>query len=196
MSISSVIGIQWGDEGKGKIVDILSREYDLVVRYQGGSNAGHTVWVDGEKFVLHLLPSGVLHPKTACVIGNGVVIDPEKLLSEIDALKERGINLDGRLFVSQRAHVVMPYHKALDSAKEGHTTGDKIGTTKRGIGPCYADKVSRCGFRVADLQNESLFRQRLQWVLEKKNHLLTTLYVLGVRPATCPVRDGHHVVSE
>ncbi len=141
-----VVGAQWGDEGKGKIVDALAEQADVVVRYQGGANAGHTVVRGSEEFVLHQIPSGILHPGTACVIGNGVVLDPETLLAEFDALEERGLDLGGRLLLSERAHIVLPLHKQLDRA-----TGGKIGTTGRGIGPCYEDKTGRRGLRVGDL---------------------------------------------
>ncbi|HEY2825889.1 MAG TPA: adenylosuccinate synthase [Gemmatimonadales bacterium] len=143
-----VVGAQWGDEGKGKIVDVLAESADLVVRYQGGANAGHTVAIGDEEFVLHQIPSGILHPETRCVIGNGVVLDPEALLAEMDALEARGIRFAGRLLVSDRAHLIFPYHKLIDRAREQQ---QKIGTTGRGIGPAYEDKVARRGIRVGDL---------------------------------------------
>jgi adenylosuccinate synthase len=174
---SCVVGVQWGDEGKGKIVDILSQKADFVVRFQGGGNAGHTVVVNGEKHVLHLIPSGILH-KSVCVIANGVVVDPIQLLEEIEELKKRGIKSAGRLFLSDRAHVVMPYHKWLD--KHSELGKQKIGTTQRGIGPCYADKAARKGIRVADLYNEPLFKERVHAFTEEKNKVLAALY--GVSP--------------
>ncbi|MDD5706195.1 MAG: adenylosuccinate synthetase, partial [Kiritimatiellae bacterium] len=146
-----LVGAQWGDEGKGKIIDVLTAEADLVVRYQGGSNAGHTVIVGGKKHVLHLIPSGILHPGKLCVIGNGVVIDPLALLTEIKDLEQEGYAVRGRLFVSDRAHAVMSYHRALDAAEErGRADDCKIGTTGRGIGPAYRDKISRCGLRLGE----------------------------------------------
>jgi adenylosuccinate synthase len=168
-----VVGIQWGDEGKGKIVDLLAQEADMVVRYQGGANAGHTVVVKGEKFVLHLIPSGVLH-RRACVIANGVVVDLLQLLQEIDELGSRGIRADRNLFLSDRAHVVMPWHKALDKAAE--TGKGKIGTTQRGIGPCYADKIARKGIRVSDLYSPASFEALVRAQVEEKNRILSALY--------------------
>ena len=165
MPSTLLIGAQWGDEGKGKIVDFLSLDADIVVRYQGGSNAGHTIVIGAEKYVLHLIPSGVLYPGKTCVIGNGLVIDPLALVHEIRELEKRGIATRGRLHVSDRAQVVCPYHKALDAARETVLArgGGKIGTTQRGIGPAYADKVSRQGLRMGDLLEaslESLLRER------------------------------------
>ncbi|MBN1556756.1 MAG: adenylosuccinate synthase [Lentisphaerae bacterium] len=150
-----LIGAQWGDEGKGKIIDVLTEDADIVVRYQGGNNAGHTVKIEDTLYVLHLIPSGILHEGTLCVIGNGVVIDPLALVKEIRELEAAGITVDGRLFVSDRAHVVFPYHRLLDEAREARVARDrKIGTTKRGIGPSYGDKVSRVGLRMCDLVDE------------------------------------------
>ena len=149
MSVTVLVGSQWGDEGKGKIVDILSEKYDIVVRYQGGANAGHTVEIGDKKFILHLIPSGILRDKCICVIGNGVVIDPTALLDEIKFLESQGISIDGRLFISQNAHLIMPYHKLLDSISESGE--NKIGTTGRGIGPCYIDKFARKGIKIVDL---------------------------------------------
>jgi adenylosuccinate synthase len=172
---SCVVGVQWGDEGKGKIVDILSQKAAVVVRFQGGGNAGHTVVVEGVKHVLHLIPSGILH-KSICVIANGVVVDPVQLLDEIAELRKRGIKVDGRLFLSDRAHVVMPWHKFLDKHSEGSAGKQKIGTTQRGIGPCYADKAARKGIRVADLYNPDLFRDRVFAMTSEKNKILQALY--------------------
>ncbi len=168
-----VVGIQWGDEGKGKIVDILARKADMVVRYQGGANAGHTVVVGGEKFVLHLIPSGILHGRP-CVIANGVVVDLALLIQEVEELERRGVRIGRNLFLSGRAHVVMPWHKALDKASETGTR--KIGTTQRGIGPCYADKAARKGIRVADLYGAESFEARVRELTEEKNKLLAALY--------------------
>ncbi len=147
-----LVGAQWGDEGKGKIIDVLAEESDVVVRFQGGNNAGHTVKVGDDKYVLHLIPSGILHPGKHCVIGNGVVIDPVALVSELDELKQKGVDPDGRFHISDRAHVVFPYHGLLDLTRESNLhKGKKLGTTKRGIGPSYSDKAARVGLRMGDL---------------------------------------------
>ena len=147
----AVLGAQWGDEGKGKIVDLLSPHFSAVARYQGGHNAGHTVYVQGRKFVLHLIPSGILHPGVTCLIGNGVVVDPQALFAEIDELATSGIGVDGRLMVSEKAHVILPYHRELDVLSEARRGERRIGTTSRGIGPAYEDKIGRRGIRVCDL---------------------------------------------
>ncbi|MEQ1757534.1 MAG: adenylosuccinate synthase [Vicinamibacterales bacterium] len=147
----AVLGAQWGDEGKGKIVDMLTPHFAAVARYQGGHNAGHTVYVRGQKFVLHLIPSGILHPGVTCVIGNGVVVDPQALFKEIDELAALGINVEGRLLISEKAHVILPYHRELDVLSEARRGERKIGTTSRGIGPAYEDKIGRRGIRVCDL---------------------------------------------
>jgi adenylosuccinate synthase len=157
MSNAIVIGAQWGDEGKAKVIDYLTERADVVVRFQGGSNAGHTVNAGGRKYVFHLVPSGIISPGKVCVVGNGVVFDAEQFLSEVDELIEAGISVDGRLFVSDLAHLVLPYHKALDAASESVLGAGKIGTTGRGIGPAYADKVSRTGIRVGDLRDWDAF---------------------------------------
>lgn len=173
-----LIGAQWGDEGKGKVIDVLSRKSDIIVRYQGGNNAGHTVKFSNKKYVLHLIPSGILHNKKVCVIGNGVVIDPEALFEEIDMLENTGISVKGRLFISEQAHLIMPYHRLLDCLREGSLKKDKqiIGTTKKGIGPCYADKMARLGLRVGDLQNLKFFEERLKLVLAEKNEVLQKIH--------------------
>ncbi len=174
-----VVGLQWGDEGKGKIVDLLSQSADLVVRYSGGANAGHTVLRNaGEKsFALHLLPSGILRDKTLCVIANGVVLDAEVLLTEIDGLAERGIAVGNNLRISQRAHLVMDYHKQQDRLSEAALGTAKIGTTARGIGPCYADKVTRTtALRVADLLDLKALREKLNAIVDYKNKLFAALY--------------------
>jgi len=150
-----VLGAQWGDEGKGKIVDLVTPQFQVVARYQGGHNAGHTVFVGGQKFVLRLIPSGILHPGTLCAIGNGVVVDPQALFAEIDQLEAVGIDTTGRIIVSQRAHLILPYHRELDIFTEGQRGERKIGTTSRGIGPAYEDKVGRRGIRVGDLGDPS-----------------------------------------
>jgi adenylosuccinate synthase len=149
-----LVGVQWGDEGKGKITDVLAEKATLVARYQGGANAGHTVLVDEDEFILHLIPSGALYPDVRCVLGNGVVLDPKTLIDEIEMLKSRGVDIEDRLGVSRRAHLVLPYHKQLDGAKEAAKGAGKIGTTKRGIGPAYRDKISRNGLRVCDLADQ------------------------------------------
>jgi adenylosuccinate synthase len=150
-----VLGAQWGDEGKGKIVDLLTPRFDVVARYQGGHNAGHTVYVQGKKFVLHLIPSGILHPRKICIIGNGVVVDPTALFKELDELKTLGVDVGTRLLVSDKAHVILPYHRELDVLSEARRGERKIGTTSRGIGPAYEDKIGRRGVRVGDLADQS-----------------------------------------
>lgn len=170
-----VVGSQWGDEGKGKIVDVLGKKMDMVVRFQGGNNAGHTVIVNGEKSILHLLPSGILNKEALCVIGPGVVIDPFVLLDEIDTLRKRGLTCD-HLRISDRAHLIMPYHIKLDELQEKKLANNKIGTTKRGIGPCYADKYTRIGLRVCDLVDFEIFKKRLASTLEIKNDQIVKLY--------------------
>jgi adenylosuccinate synthase len=174
MSVTILVGSQWGDEGKGKIVDILSENVDIVVRYQGGANAGHTVKIGEDQYVLHLIPSGILRENVVCVIGNGVVIDPNALLDEIALLENHNIKVDGRLFISQNAHLIMPYHKLLDSINE---SGDnKIGTTGRGIGPCYIDKYARKGIKIVDLLNKKALELKIRKNLEEKNNLLKKVY--------------------
>ena len=170
-----IVGAQWGDEGKGKIVDILMESADIVVRFQGGNNAGHTVIVGDEKFIFHLIPSGILHPGKVCIIGDGVVVDPEVLIKEIDVLKARGIFRPEDLLISKNAHLIMPYHKKLDVARERLRGENKIGTTGRGIGPAYEDKVGRSGIRCGDLLNEETFRLKLKSNLIEKNHYIKTI---------------------
>lgn len=172
MSNVIVVGCQWGDEGKGKIVDILTEGADSVVRFQGGNNAGHTVMYADKKFVLHLIPSGILHEGKKSLIGNGVVVDLDALLEEVAELKELGVDCAGRLFVSDSAHIIMPYHKLLDIAKEEKLKGKKIGTTGRGIGPAYEDKIGRTGIRFADVDDSAEFKQRLISIVETKNKYL------------------------
>lgn len=162
-----VVGAQWGDEGKGKIVDLLTQYADIVVRFQGGSNAGHTIVLKGEKFVFHLIPSGILYENKKCIIGNGVVLDPAVLLDEIDQLKKRGyFKDDSQLLISEESHIILPYHRRIDVAREKIF---KIGTTGRGIGPAYEDKVARCGIRMADLLDERVFRRKLEENIAQKN---------------------------
>ena len=176
MANVAIIGAQWGDEGKGNIVDLFTQDADIIVRFQGGNNAGHTLVVDGEKTILHLVPSGALHADKLCVIGNGVVVDPEILIEEIDALKRQGhLKDDSRLRISEQAHVIMPYHKAIDLARERLRGKGKIGTTGRGIGPAYEDKVARVGIRFIDLLEEDTFRDKLQRNIEEKNFYLKAI---------------------
>jgi len=171
-----VVGTQWGDEGKGKIVDVLTEKADFVVRFQGGNNAGHTLVINQKKYIFHLIPSGIFWPQTVCIIGNGVVVDPEVLINEIEKLKNEGLKVDStKLLISEKAHTIMPYHKALDMAREKKAKQDKIGTTCRGIGPCYEDKVARKGFRLIDLTYPEIFKEKLKAVLEEKNFLLKYL---------------------
>ncbi|MBI2501204.1 MAG: adenylosuccinate synthetase, partial [Deltaproteobacteria bacterium] len=170
MSSIVIIGAQWGDEGKGKIVDYLAEGADQVVRFQGGNNAGHTLVVGGQKTVLHLVPSGALHPGVRCLIGNGVVVDPEVLLQEIEALRARGfLKDDSDLLVSDRAHVIFPYHKKMDQLREERRGKGKIGTTGRGIGPAYEDKAARMGIRIGELVESDLLKKRLEEVVPEKN---------------------------
>jgi adenylosuccinate synthase len=171
-----VVGSQWGDEGKGKLIDILSQDTDITVRYQGGNNAGHTVVVKDREYIFHLLPSAILHKGKSCVIGNGVVVDPQALIEEIEGLEKKGIKVSPqRLKISDRCHIVMPYHRILDSLRE-QVRKNKIGTTGRGIGPCYADKVSRCGIRAGDLLNPALFRSKLEDNLAEKNEIYAKVF--------------------
>ena len=177
MANVAVVGTQWGDEGKGKIVDLYTEGADIVARFQGGNNAGHTLVVKGRKTILHLIPSGILHDNKICVIGNGVVIDPVVLIQEIEELQKGGLfPPNTKLYISEKAHLIMPYHKRLDVARETSATGKKIGTTGRGIGPAYEDKVARTGIRVCDLYDEPLLREKLRCSLTEKNFLLIGLY--------------------
>lgn len=175
MSVSVVLGTQWGDEGKGKIVDLLTEEADVVVRYQGGANAGHTVKIDDQEFILHLIPSGILRSDKICILGNGVVVDLDQFFEEIKELKNKGISVDHRLFLSDRAHLVMPYHKVIEKLNEKNKGDQKIGTTLRGIGPAYMDKVGRMGIRAADLLNEETFFKKLNLNFKMKNGHLKEL---------------------
>ena len=170
-----VVGTQWGDEGKGKLTDLLAKEMSMVVRYQGGHNAGHTIVVDGERYILQLIPSGILYPHITPVIGNGVVVDPQTLLREVDTLESKGIDCS-RLRVSGSAHLVMPYHKEIDALTERRLGKNKLGTTKSGIGPTYADKAARVGLRVQDLLDPKIFRQKLDVVLKEKNQILAKIF--------------------
>jgi len=174
MPVQIIVGAQWGDEGKGKIVDHLSEAIDIVARYQGGANAGHTVVIGENEYVLHLIPSGIFHPSVTCVIGNGVVIDPIALMDEIRQLEKLNISIAGRLLISHHAHLIMPYHKLLDTIRE--QTTEKIGTTGRGIGPAYIDKFMRVGIRIVDLLNRDVFVKKLKRNIEEKNQILKKIY--------------------
>jgi adenylosuccinate synthase len=184
-----IVGMQWGDEGKGKIVDFLTSQADLVVRHQGGNNAGHTLVVEGHQTVLHLIPSGILHEDTKCAIGNGTVLDPAVLVEELDEVAGMGIACEGRLFISSAAHVIMPYHKVLDGAQEKFRGKNKIGTTGRGIGPAYADKADRMGIRFADFVNPDRFKAKLAEVIDYKNAIMTQTFEL-------PKMDIDDIVAE
>ena len=179
MSVMVVVGTQWGDEGKGKITDMLAKDVDMVVRYQGGNNAGHTVVIGENTFKLHLIPSGIFYSKVICVIGNGVVIDPSVLLQEIKSLKSIGYDVNN-LRISSQAHLIFPYHKSMDQAQEKKREAGRIGTTCRGIGPCYVDKFNRRGIRVCDLYNEKVFREKLEWNILEKSFLLNNFYKMEV----------------
>ncbi|MDA8126644.1 MAG: adenylosuccinate synthase [Deltaproteobacteria bacterium] len=172
-----VAGTQWGDEGKGKVVDLYAENADVIVRFQGGNNAGHTLVVKGQQTILHLIPSGILHAGKTCMIGNGVVVDPAVLIEEMNTLKSRGLLASStRLLVSEKAHLIMPYHRLIDVARESHGVGKKIGTTGRGIGPAYEDKISRVGIRVCDLLDPEVFREKLKRNVQEKNFYLTKLF--------------------
>ena len=176
MAVVAIVGVQWGDEGKGKIVDMLTPQVQWVIRCQGGANAGHTIVVGDEKYVFHQIPSGVLHAGVRCIIGAGVVIDPESLVEEMRELKSRGVDLRGRLFISPKAHVTLPYHRLLDASREASRGGHKIGTTGRGIGPTYTDKAARSGVRMQDVLSPSQFRERLESNLPESNFLLRDFF--------------------
>ncbi len=202
----AVLGAQWGDEGKGKIVDLLTPRFDIVARYQGGHNAGHTVYVNGTKFVLRLIPSGILHPGVACIIGNGVVVDPTALFAEVDELARNGISVEGRLFVSDKAHVILPYHRDLDLLSEARRGERKIGTTSRGIGPAYEDKIARRGIRVGDLADPKGLQQSVRDNVSARNRLvhdttmewetvLAQITEIGTRLAPM-VRDASLMLAE
>src|SRR2546429_428262 len=179
MANTILVGAQWGDEGKGKIIDVLTEQADVVVRTQGGNNAGHTVFVGKQKYVLHLVPSGILRKRKVCVIGNGVVIDPVSLVGEIEGLLRLGVKTDGNLFLSETAHLVFPYHRELDAQREILKGKNKIGTTKRGIGPAYGDKAARTGLRVLDLINPERFKRQLEFKIRENNEILRAF---GAKP--------------
>jgi adenylosuccinate synthase len=176
MSTLVVVGSQWGDEGKGKITDLLSEKADIIVRYQGGCNAGHTVVIGDKQFIFHLIPSGILHQGKKCLIGNGVVVDPESLLQEMENLRKGGVEIDGKLFIDPKTHIVLPYHKTLDELKERKRGKDKLGTTKRGIGPAYIDKIARTGIRMVDLIDEKSLSKKLEINWKEKNEIFNKLY--------------------
>ena len=194
MSTLVVLGTQWGDEGKGKVVHYLAAEADYIVRYQGGNNAGHTLIYENKPFVLHLIPSGILFPKKVCMITNGVVVDPKALKEEIDVLKKKKIPVDGRFFVSERAHVILPYHKLIDGMLESDTTQTKIGTTKKGIGPCYTDKVRRVGIRVIDYIDKEVFLELLEQNLKEKENMLKR--VCDIKKLKAEILKDHAVLSK
>lgn len=175
MAVRVVVGTQWGDEGKGKYIDMLAKHSDVVVRFSGGNNAGHTIVADGVKYALHLIPSGILHKGRLCIIGNGVVVDPAVLIKEMDGLKEKGISTEN-LLISDRAHVIMPYHKELDELQEKFRGSNNLGTTKRGIGPAYADKTERCGIRMCDFIDSDEFTKKVRENLEIKNLIIEKVY--------------------
>jgi adenylosuccinate synthase len=179
MANTILVGAQWGDEGKGKIIDVLTEQVDVVVRTQGGNNAGHTVFIKGQKYVLHLVPSGILRIKKLCIIGNGVVVDPVSLVEEIQGLRKLGIRPKGNLFLSETAHLVFPYHRELDGQREILKGKNKIGTTKRGIGPAYGDKAARTGLRVLDLVNPQRFARQLEFKIKENNEILKAF---GAKP--------------
>jgi adenylosuccinate synthase len=191
-----VVGTQWGDEGKGKVVDRYAERADVIVRFHGGNNAGHTLVVGNQQTILHLIPSGILHAGKLCMISNGVVVDPAVLIEELDALKNRGLLPDDtRLLVSEKAHVIMPYHRRLDVARESHGQGKKIGTTGRGIGPAYEDKISRVGIRLCDLLDDEVFQEKLKRNVEEKNFMLTRLF--AEEPVDCKaIYDEYRVYAE
>ena len=197
MPAKVVVGTQWGDEGKGRIIDLLSEQAEYIIRFQGGSNAGHTLYDDqGEKIVLHLIPSGILWPNKVCVIGNGVVADPHKLVDEITGLQEKSyLKREEQLCISESCHVVMPYHQIQDEQEEEARGANKVGTTKRGIGPAYQDKVARCGVRMSDLLSKDALRDRLQRILPTKQNLLSKLYQVDV-PSIDDLVDTYSQLGE
>src|SRR5262245_51498043 len=191
----AIVGLQWGDEGKGKIVDLLAERYDCVARYQGGHNAGHTVIFSGRRHVLHLIPSGIFHPNTTCVIGSGVVLDPLALIEEMQAIEKEGAVVKGRLFVSNRCHVILPYHRVQEAAIELQLGERKIGTTSRGIGPAYEDKMGRRGLRMCDLVDTETLRDKIRLRVEEKNRLLEALkYPQVIDPE--PISDAYERFAE
>jgi len=194
MANTILVGAQWGDEGKGKIIDVLTEDADIVVRTQGGNNAGHTVFIGDQKFVLHLIPSGILRKGKKCVIGNGVVVDPVSLVEEMEGLRKLKIRVDGNLFLSETAHVVFPYHRELNEQRELLKGKNKIGTTKRGIGPAYGDKAARTGLRVIDLVHPERFREKLQFKIKENNEILKAF---GAKPLSFKqVHDAYRAAGD
>ena len=194
MANTILVGAQWGDEGKGKIIDVLTEQADVVVRTQGGNNAGHTVYIKGRKYVLHLIPSGILRRGKVCVIGNGVVVDPVSLVDEIEGLRKLGVKVDRNLFLSETAHLVLPYHRELDAQREALKGKNKIGTTKRGIGPAYGDKAARTGLRVIDLVDGDKFKEKLAWKIKENNEILKAF---GAKPLSFKkVHDEYRAVGD
>ena len=189
MSVAVVVGMQWGDEGKGKIIDLFSEEADVIARYAGGHNAGHTIVFDGNQHILHLIPSGIFHPGKLCVIGNGVVIDPAALIHEMDLLKKANIDLDGRLIISDRANIILSYHGTFDKGRENSNNFEKIGTTGRGIGPSYADKIARSGIRTCDYRNERYLKKKLESNYQEKNSIFRDLYGKELPPCESIFED-------
>jgi adenylosuccinate synthase len=194
MANTILVGAQWGDEGKGKIIDVLTEDADIVVRTQGGNNAGHTVFIGKQKYVLHLIPSGILRPGKTCVIGNGVVVDPISLVEEIDGLAKLGVHVDGNLLLSETAHIVLPYHRELDAQREVLKGKNKIGTTKRGIGPAYGDKAARTGVRIIDLVTPDRFQELLQAKIKENNEILKAF---GAKPLSFKkVHEAYRVAGD
>ncbi|MCL0045572.1 adenylosuccinate synthase [Nitrospinaceae bacterium] len=189
MPVAVVVGMQWGDEGKGKIIDLLSKEADVIARYAGGHNAGHTIVFDGNQHILHLIPSGIFHPGKLCIIGNGVVIDPAALIHEMDLLKKANIDLDGRLIISDRANIILSYHGTFDKGRENSNNFEKIGTTGRGIGPSYADKIARSGIRICDYRNERYLKKKLESNYQEKNSIFRDLYGKELPPCESIFED-------
>jgi adenylosuccinate synthase len=194
MANTILVGAQWGDEGKGKVIDVLTERADVVVRTQGGNNAGHTVLVEGRKFILHLVPSGILRSRKRCVIGNGVVVDPVGLVEELEGLRKLGINVAGRLFISEAAHIVLPYHRELDELREVRQGKRRLGTTKRGIGPAYGDKAARTGLRMIDLIHRERLDELLRLRVRENNEVLKAF---GAKPLSLPkVRAAFHAAGD
>ncbi|MBD3315994.1 MAG: adenylosuccinate synthase [Chitinivibrionales bacterium] len=191
-----VIGAQWGDEGKAKTIDYLTERSDVVIRFQGGANAGHTVIVDSQKFVFHMVPSGIMYPDKSCIIGNGVVFDAEQFLREVDELTEKGFSVEGRLFVSDQAHMVLPYHKALDQAAESRKSGVTIGTTGRGIGPAYADKAARTGIRVGDLRDWDAFEAKIAAAYSQKKDTIEKVYGGTLKMEPAPILEQYKTIKD
>jgi adenylosuccinate synthase len=197
MSTLIIMGTQWGDEGKGKITDLLSEHYDVIARYQGGCNAGHTVVVEDKQYIFHLLPSGILHKDKTCLIGNGVVLDPEILFEEITSLEKRGIGVSNRLFIDYKTHVIFPYHKMIDEEMEKGKGNQKIGTTKKGIGPAYVDKYSRNGIRVCDLIHPDYLEEKLGLQLEQKRDYLSKNYHIDITKKNIKeIKEQYHQYGE